>query len=360
MLTWQRYFFKEVAKIFSLFIFSFFFLYALIDYSTHVKAFHKEHISFIEIFLYYLYQLTNRADILIPFGLLIAAIKVLTKASVHHEIVALVAGGIPLKSILRPFFGMAVLLMTLMYGNFQFLQPFSLHRLEYLEEHFIKHRSSKVPENIVCSMPLIDHSLLLYQQYDRSQETFSDAYWVKNFDEIFHIQTLYPFEKIPQGEFVDRLVRNAKGELELDSSHTNFLFPEMIFDPIALFTESHPPHFQSLTQLFSHMGWEKIGYGLHKMSDREAEVATIFLYKLLVPFVCLLVIIIPAPFCLRYSRSVPIFIIYALSLFGLITFFTLLNASVILGKSQVIPPLWSLAFLSFLCFLLSGYRYAKL
>ena len=96
------------------------------------------------------------------------------------------------------------------------------------------------------------------------------------------------------------------------------------------------------------------------MNDREAEIATIFFYKLTVPLACILAVIGPAPFCMRFGRRLSVFFIYTLSLFGIIAFFTLTNSSIILGESQLLPPFWAVLLPPTLAFLIFGWNYAKL
>lgn len=349
-MIWKRYFLKELAKIFFLFIGGFYFLYVLIDYSAHTKTFNQEGIHAIDIVLYYLFQLTKRADVLFPIALLIAVIKVLTTLSLRHETVALVSAGVPLKTLMRPFLLAGAFCAFLLYLNFQFLQPLSLTALSSFEDSFFKERSTEEP---IGSLPLTDNSLLIYQKYQGEEKAFFDVYWFKNPDLIYRIQTFYPYEKIPFGKHID-LLKRAGGELTRTDSFDFLEFPEIHFDPKSLFTAVHPPRLQSLTQLFSNLSW-KI-----KQNDREAETATVFIYKLMIPLTCLLVVFAPAPFCLRFDRHLPIFLTYALCLFGIISFFTFVNSCVILGESQVISPLWALLIPFTLYFGIFGWKYAKL
>ena len=97
-----------------------------------------------------------------------------------------------------------------------------------------------------------------------------------------------------------------------------------------------------------------------KMNDREAEIATILFYKLAIPFACLLAVLAPAPFSIRFGRHLPIFLIFALSLFGMISFFTIVNSTIILGKSQIVPPLIAIGSAPLLAFLIFGRKYAQL
>ncbi len=355
---WQRYFLKEFLKVFCLFISCFYFVYVLIDYSIHTKDFQNHQISLLHLLAYYGCQFTKRADILIPIAILLATIKVLTTANLRLEIVALATGGIPLKNLLRPFLGAAAVCAIFLYLNFQCLQPFCLNQIDFFESQFFKTQTKSMESKPVNALVLEDNSILLFQTYDAAQKILHDAYWLKSCDHILKIETLYPYEKVPYGTTVDTLKRSSEGELIKTTSYESSLFPHMRFNMESLFNAVHPPRMQSITQLFHSLGWKKIG--LAKMTDREAEAASFLFFKLTVPLICLLAVIAPAPFCLRFSRTLSVYLIYALSIFGMIAYFTLMNSSVILGESQVLPPLLAIILPQTALLLVLGYKYAKL
>src|ERR1700722_2577297 len=84
---WGRYFLSQMLKCFFLFIFCFYGLYMLIDFSSHATHFHHSHQAILwkEVGLYYLADFSKRVEVLIPFALLISTIKVLTSLNQHHE-----------------------------------------------------------------------------------------------------------------------------------------------------------------------------------------------------------------------------------------------------------------------------------
>src|SRR3989339_1393209 len=106
MLTkiWQRYIFKDLIQCFVFFLFSFFLLYFLADFSTHTQDFIEENsLSFFKMATYYMHQFFKRMPLLFPLALLISTIKVLSSLNIHRELVALQASGVMLKKILSPF-----------------------------------------------------------------------------------------------------------------------------------------------------------------------------------------------------------------------------------------------------------------
>lgn len=355
-MVWQRYFFKELAKVFFLFLTSFYFLYILIDYSAHAKIFHQDGVTFYHAVLFYLCQFTNRSDILIPIALVIAAIKALTTSALKKEVVALVTGGVALKRLLFPFIAAATLCMLFIYANFQYIEPHSLSYISSFKGSFFKEQHSLSVHHIL----LPDSSLLLYQDYDTKKRAFIDACWLPDKDTIYRMKTLYPYAETPEGRFVDLIMRQKEGGFLSQGRFDSLHFPKMVFDNKDLFAAVYPPQMQSLSQLLHNISWRKPLLGIIKMNDKEAEILSIFYHKLTSPLICLLAVLAPAPFCLKFGRHLPLFFIYALSLFGLIGFFMVANTTLILGESQVLPPFWAIVVPPITLLAFFGRRYAKL
>jgi lipopolysaccharide export system permease protein len=78
----------------------------LIDYASHTSALphHQTQVKLKELARYYLFTFSSRAEILIPFALLIALIKTLCTLNTRNELIALMASGIKLQTLVRPFF----------------------------------------------------------------------------------------------------------------------------------------------------------------------------------------------------------------------------------------------------------------
>lgn len=358
-MIWERYLFKELSKIFLLLIAAFYFFYVLVDYSLHTKNFHQESLSLGPLILYYLCQFSKQASLFIPVALMLAGIKVLTTMNIRGEIVALVSAGISRKRLVRPLLLFASSCSLFLYLNIQFIQPHLLEPLHLFEEQHIKgHLTENRP--VVHSVTLQDNSLLLYQKFDPKEEAFLDVFWIDSFDKIFRIKKLFPFEKVPFGLAVDVLVRIPSGEIDRKESLETLAFPQIRFDPKDLFSAIHPPEWQSLSKLLSGMHWKQTGFYKGGMSDREAIAASYFFHKLTAPLICLLVVLAPLSFCIRFGRHLHVFFIYAFSLFGVVAFFTLINACLILGESQVIPPFWAILVPPFFAFVVCGWKYAKL
>ena len=356
MKIYPRYVLKELAKVFFLFLSSFYFLYVLIDYAANMKNLHQEGLPLKEVGIYYLFQFASISEILIPVALLISCVKVATQACMRNEIIALVASGVSYKKVLSPFVLSALFCTSLLYLNFQFITPLSSAKLDTFKNVYLKGHDSKIAP--LGHLRLKDGTLLLYGTYEPKRGAFNDAYWVLNPDEIYRMKILFPFAKTPRGKFVDHLVRDRIGEMKKKESYDTFSFPEMKFEEKALSEEVHPPEWQSLGTLFKGLASHPFSLALEKMNDREAKCKTLLYHKLTIPLLSLLVCIGALPFCIQYRRQQPLFMIYALSLFGVICFFMLTSSCRIVGESQVIPPLWAIFSPYLVCFTFFGFRYA--
>lgn len=336
---WERYFLRQALSSFAFFIAGFYGLFVLIDYASHASSYRHNHIHFqwIEVARYYTWEFIERMDVLIPFALLIATIRTLCYLNNYNELVALRVSGVKLKTLMRPFVLIGLFFTGLIYANNEYLLPIALKEIKHIDE---THKSQKNKSNLLPSVQhvmLADNSTLIFQSYDSYDEHFFDTYWIPSINSIYRIKYLYPYSEVPRGLFVDHLVRRPSGELVIDQSFEEKAFPEMKFNKKALMETITYPEERSLSEL-----WGKLSRLENIQSEKESQVAANFYYKLAIPWLCLLAVIAPAPFCVRFSRTLPTFFIYACSIFGLVAFYLVMDASLILGERQVFPAQYAI------------------
>jgi lipopolysaccharide export system permease protein len=357
-MIWERYFLREVLKLFSLFLICFYGLYVLIDYASHTSALphHQTQIEAQALIRYYLFVFSSRADLLLPLALLIATIKTLCTLNQQHEIVALMAGGLKIKTLLRPFIFLALLCTALLFLNEQFLLPGALKKLRKIEESS-KHRKRRHKSGIaVHHLILEDGTLFLFQDYDSAEEKFFDTYWIRSLDEIYRIKQLSPYQLPPTGYFVDHLVRQPSGELIQKESWPSHVFPNLTFNKEILQSTILDSEALSLTEI-----WQEAPSSFQKnFSEKESKLLTVFHWKWAIPWLCLFAVLAPAPFCLNFSRQLPVFFIYICGIFGLIAFYMFMDAMLVMAKRQVMHPIWAIWIPFSIAGLIFGWRYAKL
>lgn len=354
---WERYFIHQFIRVFFLFLGCFYGLYVLIDYASHTSTLANHHvqIAWQEAARYYLYVFASRAEILLPLALLIALVHTLCSLNTHHELVAFMASGFSLKMLMRPFMIFGLFCVLLMYANEQFLLPDALRKLRRME-NATKHKKSRHTSKMaVRHIILEDRSLLIFQDYDAAKEHFFDAYWIQSIDSIYRIKYLSPTFPAPIGYFVDHLVRKPNGEIFQNAAYREFAFPNLKFQPDLLQSTLIDPDILTLSELS-----EQILDVSTDPTEKESKVLTAFYWKLVMPWLSLLAIIAPAPYCVRFSRKLPIFLIYVCSLFGLIAFYMFMDAAQIVAKRQVIAPFWAICALFIAIFSYFGWRFNKI
>lgn len=355
--TWERYFVKQTLKTFFLFIFCFYSLYVLIDYATHLNHFHssKTVFNWKVVASYYFFDFIKHLEVLIPFALLISTVKTITTLNIHNEIVALLASGLKLKRLLRPFLWLGLFFTLILYLNTEIFLPKSMRELKTFSEEKALAKAKNLGTKPILHIHLEDNSTFIFQDYNTNDQFFMDTYWVKSIDEIYRIKFLYPQKTYPEGHFVDHITRNSQGQLVLNESSAVKSFPDMRFNKQTLFESITRAEEQSFSDLAT-----KIPSLSEIKSEKQAQLVTSFYYKLAMPWLALLAVIAPIPFCVRFTRHLPLFMIYAWSIFGLVAFYIIMNSSLILGERQVVSPLLAI-WIPFGTFMgVCGFRYVLL
>lgn len=351
---WERYFLRETIKIFSLFLACFYLLYVLMDYANHASSFKHYHFTILDIAKFYAYEFVTHLDVLIPFALLIACIKTLCSLNTHHELVALMAGGIRKKRLLLPFVVLGFVLTGFIYFNTEILQPMALQYNTQLDHSRAKAKQKK--HILIQQLVLEDGSTLIFQEYQSATNMFFDAYWIRSIDDIYRIRQLIPYiDQIPVGKNVEHLQRNSEGFLIITENLSEKAFPDMQFNREKLLKSISQPDAQSLSALHANLPRHE-----NTLSEKEAHLVTTYHYKLAMPWLCLLAVLAPAPFCIRFSRTLPVFFIYIFSIAGLVAFYLIMDATVILGERQMVDPAFAIWVPFTALFAFFGFRFLRL
>lgn len=338
MKIWERYFLSETIKSFLLFIVGFYGVFTVVDFACNAARFHAHQVKFSvgKILSYYAFQFVDISEVLVPFALMLATIKTLCQLNMRNELVAMLASGVKLKTLLRPFVMLGLTFTVLMYLNTEWLVPKATQSMTRIDNSRSGLRSKANAKSPVRHLVLEDKSTVLFQSYDANQQVFFDAYWIKSINEVYRMKYLSPYTPVPTGQYVDYLVRNKSGDLVEQGYYAVKTFPELKFNKKTLFETITPPEEQSYTGL-----WSQLSLSSDIQSEKQAESLTIFYRKLAMPWLCLLAVIAPIPFCVRFSRNMQTFMIYAASIFGLVALFLVMDAGLVLGKRQVIAPFWA-------------------
>ncbi len=355
MYIWKRYFYKEIISTFAFLLFFFYALYISLDLMAHIKDLRSGHTSFFTWVVYYFYTFFRRLDILLPFTVLIGSIRLLVSFQTKNELVALLASGIPLRTLLRPFLIVALALTSFLYANFEWILPVAVPQAIYIQENSFGKRTILEEETPLREVMLKDGSKMIYRSYNPRLKQFQDVFWIASLDTIYHMKVLACTEKMPAAKLVDIITRDPSGALQKSGSYAELSLEQMQFDEESLKSSITPPRDQSLSQLLSQM----ILY-TSSTSDRANDIRNNLYYKISFPLVCLLAFLAIAPHCIRFSRNRPVFMIYLLGIGSLFCFFLLLQVAYVFGKNQIIAP-WIAMLLPWMTsFYICGIRYAKI
>lgn len=352
MKRWQLYFYKEIAKVFFFFLFGFFFLYSLIEYSTHMDDFFKTPtLDAASIALYYLNQFLKRLDFLIPMALLLSTIKVLTTLNSRNEWTVFQVAGLSTRTLLRPFFVAAAACSMFLWTNFEFLLPSALQNIdEFRIANFHGSHLAKRRE-LIHLIPLKDNSKLLYQSYLADKHQLFDVLWIKSQNEIWRMKYLSADPTKPEARYVDHLVRSAAGVLEKKESYDTLTLNELKWHPRMARKGLVPFEQKKISELV------RLAKNPNSSPYEIPRIKTALAFKVAVPFLAPIIVIALAPVCLTFSRLRSLFFIYAIGLFALFALYMLLDSLTILSDHGILSPILSVVFPLTLLASIVGWRF---
>ena len=335
---WERYILVETLKVFFLFLVCFFAFYIAIDYSIHMQRFlHSRALSLPDIGLYYGLQFIKHANVLIPLALLVATIRVLTNLNSSRELLALQAGGLHLRRILRPFLLLGIAGAAFNLANVQYLLPRANDFIDTFSASHLKQPSEKRNARMRV-LDLKDGSRLAFQKFNKETTTFHDLFWIRSSDDIWRIKTLR-LDKTqpnaaPMGYFVDHIARSSDSGLHKAASYPSLPFEQLKASAFLQKRVVQSRGNRSLSALVKSLNDETNSDSAHYY-----EMLSALTTKCALPFLSPLVILSIAPACARFRRYSSPFLFYVLGIFGFIAFFVLINAASILGQNQVFSPI---------------------
>lgn len=355
--TWERYFYKELFKNAFFFLLIFFGLYVLIDYASHLggTSYHHSKLKIGEFILHYLAEFSLRAEILIPFALLISTIQTLCKLNTHSELVALLAGGYSIHRLLRPFLIAGLLGVAILYLNIEVLLPTAMTRIGKLDQKYTRLKNKNLKGIRANHLQLDDGSLFIYKNFDPSSKQFFESYWMAKGGDVWRMEALQPFEDPPKGLSVDHFTL-TDGILRWDQAYLSYSFPTLTFNEKRLEETLSIPKGKPLSEL-ALKAPELID---PFENEKTARHLTALYQKIALPWLALIAVIAVAPFCIRFSRTVPVFFVFSAGIFGLVAIYMIMNAAIILGERQVLSPAIAIFAPMGIFMLVFAYRYARM
>jgi lipopolysaccharide export system permease protein len=324
---WQRYIFSEILKFLSFFLILLYFVYIIIDLSLH--SMHLSHYSYIDILIYYLHHFIKRIDIFLPISLVLCVIKVIGSLNVNNELVALHTSGISRQKLIYPFFCIAAIFTLTTLISFEFFSTTSLNFIENFNNVYAKNKDKPTPLNIIS---LTDGTKLVYSRKDVATGNLLDAFWVISSNEVWHIKSLDINNEHASGDFAEHFILNKDNELIKDLSYKKHDFITMGKEIIEEKVVSY--EHLSISSLI-----KKYLFHPHLLTKEKSTILSHLHYKTAISLTPFLIVFALSPYCVRFSKNLSLFFISMVGLFGLISYYTLMDAMIILSENQVIPPL---------------------
>ncbi len=333
MPLYRRYLLKNTAVYFGGFLLGFFLLFLMIDYALNSQILLKSGPPLGSVALYYLAQFCKRLDLLMPLSLMIATMKVLLELNKNRELLALRAAGISINQITRPLLYLASCALVISYFNNEVILPRSLNYCDSFNFQFLKKKDKQ--SNHLSNIQLEDGSHLIFQKYNTLNHCYENAIWLKSSDDLWRIKRLNLEGTKATAYFAEYFARDENQKLIKASSHKEIIFdafqlPDNVTRKGYIAVES-----ASISRLFTLLRH-------HQTMYFNAEVMTYLLYKLCIPWLSPFIVMLIIPFCINYSRFDAKIGLYALAIVSLTGYCALLDALVILGKNQRIPPLFAI------------------
>lgn len=331
MKIWEKHFFFETLKVLLFFLVVFWGLYVLIDYASHSGTFyhHTESVSFLQMIIFYTGELIRRSEVLLPFAILVGAVRVMTKLNTRNELVALLTSGLSFKRLLVPFVAIGLLGTLLLYLNEELLLPWAIENSRSFGE-----ASPEKLRGEVQHLRLKDGSLLIFGSHQKADTNLHDVWWIPSINELWRFKTL-SIEAIPKAAQGEYFSRNNEGTIVLKERFNDRLFPEIEYNPKKVLETLTSADELSLTDL--------VKKNLEPQKSVKQNTYKTQLYrKLLLPWLALFAILIPAPMATQISRRLNTFLIYVVSLFTLFLIYVVFNVGTIAAERELLSPFASL------------------
>ncbi|MCF7852709.1 MAG: LptF/LptG family permease [Simkaniaceae bacterium] len=308
--------------------------YILFDYSIHMSEMgHHASLKFQDVVLYYFYNFIKRLDLLLPLSLLISTIHVLTSLNANHELLALLISGQNIKQIVKPIMISGLLSSLFMLAIVEFVLPNAQAYIDHFQSQYLSTPTNQTDRQIQ-SITFDNNSKLLFSYRNLEQNAMEDVFFIQNDKSIWHFKNLKEEEGVIKGYFVDFFYKDSHQRLVKGPSYDEMIVP-FLSPPLIVATDQEKEPFEnlSISELLS-----KIIYPFDRFHRDYYEISTQLYSKLAMPWLSLLVVIAVIPFCITFSRSSKIFLIYTMALICFVCLFTIIDACVILGQNNVVPP----------------------
>jgi lipopolysaccharide export system permease protein len=346
----RRYICREFLKILLLSMSAFVLIYLVVDFFARIDTFLEHKAPPILVFLYYLHQIPGVGFQIFPLGILMATLLGLGILSRNNEITAMKASGISLYRITFPLLVMGMLASGLCFMGNEFIVPFSNRRSDSILSTQIRKKPRKTFLRNYKVWYRSENAIYNFQVFN-PQRDLLEGITLFEFDDDFKLSRRIDAKRaLWEGgawHFYDVTIRDFCRETDIQTTR----FEERVI-PIP----ETPEVFKEERRETEEMGYYDLQRYIRKIEKGgyDATRYIVDLYaKLSFPFACAIMVFIGIPFSTKTARGGGVALPIVMSIVIGFSYWILLNLSLSLGRSGLLPPPLS-AFVPHVLFGLAG------
>lgn len=327
---WSRLVCARIYKKLCFYLIGFYLLYSMVDSTTHLHEFNNNSsLHVLDILCYYTHVCIKRLEILLPLAFMMALLKVLLEMNQKKELIALFTHGLKKTTFLKPILLVACSVSLILFLSFELLTPKALNYVESFERTYFHHHEDKAAAPKF--LQLANHGVLIYSRHSSHPCCYLDVFYIVSESEIWKMDQL-TLSKASKGVRAEHYIKQGQGMYALQEqlSEVSFENIEILYDSEILNASSI--ECGSFSFLYHYL--KKIAFLDKKM---RGKITTYIFFKLSVLLLPFLITIACIPLGLLFSRKLPLFVIYAMCIVGMIGYFLIMDAAIILGESLILP-----------------------
>ncbi len=354
----DRYLAKQILIPFFICILTFSAMVMVIDLFNRLDEILKIRPPLSQVFSFYLHFIPLTFVQTSPIALLVSCLYSLGLLNKHHEITAMRASGLSLKSILMPFLFLACLVGALSFLVNETVVPNTLARMALLKEESLEFKK-ETSENILKNVALFAENGDLYyaSSYDAKRKLLHDLVIFRDNEEllpVFKIQAQEAY--FADGVWI--LSRGSKYSLDAEGKIVGnpvFFVKEKFESPVK------PGDFLKAKREGEMMNLQELREHLRKLSGKASpsvirRLLVEFHKRIAYPFANPVVILIGFPFVFREKKAVGMLRGIGISMILCFSFYATFVVTSNFGVRGAIPP-WLGAWAANLLFGVGGFLF---
>ncbi len=361
----DRYILKSVLSIFFLCLFTFFFLYIIIDLFSHLDVILQNKISLDVVELYYLTFLPAIFIQVSPFACLLATLYTFAKLNQDNEIIAMRSSGLSIFQITKTaiIFGFIVSIFVF-WINDKIAPSYRMQNMKIKEQMESNNEKPKTKGLQVLK------NLTIYGSKNR-------LFYVNKFDPAMNtMEGIIILEHDVKQNIIKKIIANKgvfKNNLWEFYQSITYIFdedgqlksdPQFLEEEIMPFTET-PEEFISQKQSTDFMSLAQIEDYIWRLAKSGAttvirNLRVDYYQRFTLPLTNLIIILIGIPFSFKMRRKATGMSSFGISLVVGFIYYVLTAVSIAMGKAGIIIPFLSVSLSHILMLLLSIYLIGNL